>query len=198
LPGTLVLGSPGGEGLDRFMNSASGTFEVKVLPLVSPPAKGLMRMSVNKQVHGGLEATSTGEMISGGNLKAGFAGYVAMEMVTGKLDGKSGSFALQHVGTMDASGKNLQILVVPGSSRRCTERGGLASRSSKDHIRIGRPPCPENPRPKGGILDSGERPLSISRCTNTGSRRKTTAKLQEVMRRSETAVRSDFKLLLPF
>ncbi len=97
------------------MNCASGTFEVKVLPLASPPAEGLMRMSINKQIHGGLEATSTGEMISGGNPKAGFAGYVAMEMVTGKLDGKSGGFALQHVGTMDASGQNLQISVVPGS-----------------------------------------------------------------------------------
>ena len=97
------------------MNCASGTFEVKVLPLASPPAEGLMRMSINKQIHGGLEATSTGEMISGGNPKAGFAGYVAMEMVTGKLDGKSGSFALQHVATMDARGQNLQISVVPGS-----------------------------------------------------------------------------------
>ena len=45
-------------------------------------------MSIEKVIHGGLEATSKGEMLSAGNPKAGAAGYVAMEMVTGKLDGK--------------------------------------------------------------------------------------------------------------
>jgi hypothetical protein len=65
-----------------------------------------MRMSIEKVIHGGLEATSKGEMLSAGNPKAGAAGYVAVEMVTGKLDGKNGSFALKHTGTMDASGQN--------------------------------------------------------------------------------------------
>src|SRR5947208_11787170 len=36
-------------------------------------------------------------------------------------------------------------------------------RSSKNQDRIGRPRCLENPRPKGGMLTNGERPLSISR-----------------------------------
>jgi hypothetical protein len=85
-----------------------------------------MRMSIEKVIHGGLEATSKGEMLSAGNPKAGAAGYVAMEMVTGKLDGKSGSFALQHTGTMDASGQNLEIAVVPGSGTG--ELKGLAGR----------------------------------------------------------------------
>ena len=95
---------------------ARGTFEVKVQPLAPAPAGGLMRMSIDKTIHGGLEATTKGEMLSGGDPKAGAAGYVAMEVVTGKLDGKSGSFALQHSATMDAGGQKMDIKVVPGSS----------------------------------------------------------------------------------
>ena len=64
-------------------------------------------------------------------------GDVAMEMVTGKLDGKSGSFALQHVGTMDASGQNLEISVVPGSGTG--ELIGIAARAELEAIAAARP-----------------------------------------------------------
>ncbi len=96
------------------MPEAQGTFTVKLQPLPAQP-DGLMRMGIDKVIHGGLEATSKGEMISAGNPKAGTAGYVAMETVSGTLGGKSGTFALQHNGTMDASGQRLAITVVPGS-----------------------------------------------------------------------------------
>ncbi len=108
------------------MHHAQGTFQVKVEPLTPPPADGLMRMSINKVIQGGLEATSKGEMISGGDFKSGSAGYVAMEVVTGKLDGKSGSFALQHDATMDQGSQNMQIIVVPGSGTG--ELKGLAGK----------------------------------------------------------------------
>jgi hypothetical protein len=62
---------------------------------------GLARYSINKVITGDLEATTTGEMFSGGDPKADEAGYVAIEVVTGRLAGKHGSFALQHLGTMD-------------------------------------------------------------------------------------------------
>ncbi len=94
---------------------AQGTFEVSIEPLTPAPAEGLMRMSIQKTLHGDLEATSKGEMLSGGDPKTGAAGYVAMEVMTGRLGGKSGSFALQHSATMDASGQRMQITVVPGS-----------------------------------------------------------------------------------
>ena len=94
---------------------AQGSFTVKVLPLTPTPAEGLGRFSIDKQIHGGLEATSRGEMISGGDPKQGNAGYVAMELVTGTLDGKQGSFALQHSATMDPSGSRMSVIVVPGS-----------------------------------------------------------------------------------
>ena len=54
-------------------------------------------------------------MYTAGDPKAGAAGYVAIESVTGNLDNKSGSFVLQHFATMDASGPNMTVKVVPGS-----------------------------------------------------------------------------------
>ena len=94
---------------------AHGTFTVNLQPLTPAPAEGLGRFSIDKQIQGDLEATSKGEMLSGGDYKLGAAGYVAIELITGKLNGKHGSFALQHSATMDQSGQKMTILVVPGS-----------------------------------------------------------------------------------
>jgi Protein of unknown function (DUF3224) len=94
---------------------ARGTFEVKVQPLAPSDIPGVARFSIDKTIHGDLEATTKGEMLTAGDPKAGTAGYVAIETVTGKLDNKSGSFVLQHFATMDASGPNMTVKVVPGS-----------------------------------------------------------------------------------
>src|SRR6266480_7773306 len=59
------------------------------------------RMSIDKQFHGELEGTSKGQMLAVGTEVKGSAGYVAMERVNGKLEGRSGTFALQHSGTMN-------------------------------------------------------------------------------------------------
>ncbi len=45
----------------------------------------------------------------------GSAGYVAMERVTGTLGGRSGTFVLQHSGTMDRGASSLRVSVVPDS-----------------------------------------------------------------------------------
>lgn len=94
---------------------AQGTFTVTIVPLSPPPAEGLSRYSINKEIHGDLAATTKGEMFSGGDPKQGVAGYVAIEVVTGTLHGKRGSLALQHFATMDASGPKMTVAVVPGS-----------------------------------------------------------------------------------
>jgi hypothetical protein len=99
----------------RMTHHVQGTFTVSVKPLTPPPAEGLGRFSINKEIHGDLEAASQGEMFSGGDPRQGVAGYVAIEVVTGTLDGKQGSFALQHFATMDASGPKMQVIIVPGS-----------------------------------------------------------------------------------
>jgi len=97
------------------MQHAHGTFTVDLNPLAPAPAEGITRYTSTKVIHGDLEATSKGEMFSGGDPKQGMAGYVAIELVTGTLAGKHGSFALQHFATMDASGPKMQVIVVPGS-----------------------------------------------------------------------------------
>ena len=97
------------------MHHAHGTFTVKVLPLSPPPAEGLGRFSIDKQFHGGLEGSSKGEMFSAGNPGDGAAGYVAIEVVTGTLDGRTGSFALQQFATMDGSGPQIRAIVTTGS-----------------------------------------------------------------------------------
>jgi hypothetical protein len=97
------------------MPIAHGTFSVDVRPLSPSPAEGIGRFSINKTIHGDLEATSIGEMFTGGDPKKGVAGYVAIEFVTGALGGKHGSFALQHFATMGGRGPNMQVIVVPGS-----------------------------------------------------------------------------------
>jgi len=94
---------------------ARGTFTVDVKPLTPSPAEGIARFSINKQIYGDLEATTKGEMFSGGDPKRGVAGYVAIEVVTGTLAGKHGSFALQHSATMDQNGPKMTVIVVPGS-----------------------------------------------------------------------------------
>lgn len=94
---------------------ARGTFTVKMQPLPSAPAEGLMSLSMDKEIRGDLEATSRGEMISAGDPKIGEAGYVAIERVTGKLAGRSGSFVLQQAGTMHAGGQQLHVIITPGS-----------------------------------------------------------------------------------
>lgn len=97
------------------MHHARGTFTVEVTPLTPSPAPEISRFSINKQIHGDLEGTTIGEMFSGGDPKSGVAGYVAIEVVTGTLAGKSGGFALQHSATMDQNGPKMTVLVVPGS-----------------------------------------------------------------------------------
>lgn len=96
---------------------ATGSFDVKVAPLdpYDKDDKTLSRFSLDKQYHGDLEAVSKGEMLSSGN-PATDAGAVAMEKVSGKLGGRSGSFVLQHSATM-VRGKpsGWSITVVPGS-----------------------------------------------------------------------------------
>jgi len=110
---------------------ASGSFEVKLSPLAADdPAAGspLGRMSIDKQFHGELDASSTGEMLTAGTSVKGSAGYVAIEQVTGSLHGRSGRFVLQHSGTMTRGVPQLSITVVPDSGTE--ELAGLAGRMS--------------------------------------------------------------------
>ncbi|PPK88738.1 uncharacterized protein DUF3224 [Neolewinella xylanilytica] len=98
----------------------TGTFTVKMSPLEPYADSGkagptLGRMSLDKTFTGPLTGSSQGEMLTGMTATQGSAGYVAMEKVTGSLDGKSGSFILQHFGVMHAGDSRLILEVVPAS-----------------------------------------------------------------------------------
>jgi hypothetical protein len=97
---------------------AAGPFDVKTMPLPGDDATAgtlIGRYALVKQFHGDLEATSKGEMLAAGDPSSGNAGYVAIEQVTGTLNGHVGTFALQHIGAMDQKSLKLSVTVVPGS-----------------------------------------------------------------------------------
>jgi hypothetical protein len=99
-------------------NHARGTFDVKVTP---QPADGsdaggpFGRLGLDKQFHGSLAASSKGTMLGAGTAVAGSGAYVAFELVSGTLDGKRGTFILQHVGTMRRNVPAMTVTVVPDS-----------------------------------------------------------------------------------
>jgi hypothetical protein len=97
---------------------AKGTFEVKVVPQAAEEKVGdptVGRMSIDKQFHGDLEGTSKGQMLAAMTEVKGSAGYVAMERVDGTLQGRKGTFALQHSGSMNRGVPQLSVTVVPDS-----------------------------------------------------------------------------------
>ncbi len=107
---------------------ARGPFDVKLAPQKAdnPQAEGagLGRMSIDKQFQGELEATSQGEMLAFRTAIPNSAGYVAIERVSGKLGGRSGSFVLQHSSTMNRGVALQNVSVVPDSGT--DELKGLA------------------------------------------------------------------------
>jgi hypothetical protein len=72
-------------------------------------------MALDKTYHGDLEATSKSQMLATMTEVQGSAGYVALERVNGTLAELSGTFALQHSGTMTRGVPQLSITVVPDS-----------------------------------------------------------------------------------
>jgi hypothetical protein len=103
----------------RLSTRASGTFEVKLTPQPSGEAgeevTPLGRMSIEKQFQGDLQGTSKGEMLTALTPVKDSAGYVAVERVSGTLNGRRGTFVLQHHGVLRRGAQQLTITVVPDS-----------------------------------------------------------------------------------
>ena len=105
---------------------------VKVTPQGTDEKDAVVgRFSLDKQFHGDLSGTSKGVMLAMSTAVSGSAGYVAMEQVNGTLNGRSGTFALQHTGTMTRGAPQLSVTVVPDSGT-----GDLAGLSGKMDIKI--------------------------------------------------------------
>ena len=99
-------------------HTARGTFVVSLKPLEfegADPEFKLGRMSIDKQISGDLTAKTIGQMLSAMTGTDGSAGYVALERVVGVLNGKRGTFVLQHTGTMNRGAPSLIVNVVPDS-----------------------------------------------------------------------------------
>lgn len=94
--------------------TASGEFDVKLAAQLTQD-KSLGRLLIDKQFRGDLTGSSKGEMLSAATEVKGSAGYVAIEKVTGALQGRSGTFVLQHSGTMNRGDGQLSVTVVPDS-----------------------------------------------------------------------------------
>ncbi|HWJ14380.1 MAG TPA: DUF3224 domain-containing protein [Gemmatimonadaceae bacterium] len=100
------------------MGRARGDFVVTLTPQSTDEITGastLARLAIDKQFTGDLIGVSKGEMLSAGTPTKGSAGYVAIERVSGALHGRTGTFVLQHSGTMTRGSPELTVSVVPDS-----------------------------------------------------------------------------------
>ena len=100
------------------MRRATGSFEVNLQPLANDDVTAdarFGRLLLTKKFSGDLAASARGQMLSAGTPVKGSASYVAIDLVTGELDGRKGSFALQHSGAMNRGVPSLSIMVVPDS-----------------------------------------------------------------------------------
>lgn len=106
---------------------ANGEFDVTLTPQAEEgELKDTIpgRLWIDKRFSGDLDAVSTGQMLAARTAVEGSAGYVAIEKVSGTLHGRTGTFALQHTGTMVRGDGQLTISVVPDSGTE--ELSGLA------------------------------------------------------------------------
>ena len=100
------------------MPIARGPMEVNIdaePPFLEKEGLKLNRNTVRKEFSGDMVGTSEAQMIAAFTGTPGSAGYVAIEYFTGSVDGKSGSFLLQHSGLMDRGDAQLTVTIVPDS-----------------------------------------------------------------------------------
>ena len=114
---------------------AKGEFEVKRTPedpcdMGDGAVAGHFRF--DKRFHGALDAVSVVHMLAVGTGVPGSAGYVAVERLSGSLQGHSGTFFMQHSGIMDRGVPSLSVQVVPDSGTG--ELTGLSGRMAIDIV----------------------------------------------------------------
>lgn len=113
------------------MPQVKGEFEVKreMQPMVDMgDGAQAAHMRFDKAFQGPLDATGVVHMFAVGTATEGSAAYVAVERIAGTLDGRAGSFFMQHTGIMDRGAPSLTVAVVPDSGTEALAglRGTLA------------------------------------------------------------------------
>ncbi len=84
-------------------------------PFLEHEGLTLNRNTVRKEFTGDMVGTSEAQMLAAFTATPGSAGYVAIERFTGSVGGSSGSFVLQHSGTMNKGDAQLTVAIVPDS-----------------------------------------------------------------------------------
>jgi Protein of unknown function (DUF3224) len=118
----------------RSAHIARGTFEVEIAPWGKEDRSDgnvLGFAVVTKRFAGDLEGNARGRMSTARTAVRGSAGYVMIERVRGRLEGRSGSFLFQHTGTLDRGAAVARIEIVPDSGT-----GALAGLAGRLSIRI--------------------------------------------------------------
>jgi uncharacterized protein DUF3224 len=86
----------------------------------------------DKQFRGGLEAASVVHMLAVGTDVPGSAAYVAIERISGSVQGRAGTFFLQHNGIMNRGAATLALSIVPDSGTG--ELAGISGRMAIDIV----------------------------------------------------------------
>lgn len=104
-----------------MQHHVSGPFEVTMTPAAPEQKEGVTsfgRMALDKRYSGALAATGKGEMLTAVTDTKGSAAYVAIERISGTLDGRSGEFVIQHAGMMARGAEQLAMTIVADSGTR--------------------------------------------------------------------------------
>ena len=100
------------------MPTARGSLDVTTEsepPFLEQDGLKLERNVVRKDLSGEMAGTSEAQIIAAFTDTPCSPAYVAIEHFTGSVDGKSGSFALQHSGVMNRGDAQLTVTIVPDS-----------------------------------------------------------------------------------
>ncbi|MDE0267649.1 MAG: DUF3224 domain-containing protein [Acidimicrobiaceae bacterium] len=96
----------------------------------------LTRAHVKKSFHGDLSGTGN-LMYVMMHLDSGIASFTGFEKVVGSLDGRTGSFVLQHTGSYDGEQATAKYLVVPesgtGELTGLSGTGGFSAGNTEEH-----------------------------------------------------------------
>ena len=111
----FVLWLLAASGFAQIKGHASGPFDIKMTPQTDTLVEGISRMFGDKVLHGDLEGTGKGQMLAFISDVKGSAVYVAIERISGTLQGRKGTFVVHHTGLMKRGAQSLTITVAPDS-----------------------------------------------------------------------------------
>jgi hypothetical protein len=92
----------------------------------------LTRVTIRKRYQGVIEGTGVAEVLTAQGGAGG--GYVASERIEGTLDGRQGTFVIQHWGLADGTDQNSEGSIVPNSGTG--QLAGIAGRAMEREFQV--------------------------------------------------------------